>query len=125
MAGKAAIIAMPLLLTIQLGVSGKFRDSREDLWYTDFPLWQNYTEVNRTHESIKIAWEPVQNSGFHYVTEIERCERNESHLRKSKLAIYPSGNHMNHTYFYENFVLDDFWQNCEYTTIGMVRQHTF
>ena len=81
--------------------------------------------MNRTHESIKLAWEPVQNSGFHYVTEIERCPRNDTHLRSTKLALYPSGNHMNHTYFYENFLLDEFWNECEYTIHGMVWEQIF
>ena len=81
--------------------------------------------MNRTHSTIKVAWEPVQNSGFHYLTEIERCPRNDDYLRSTKLSMYPSGNHMNHTYFYENFVLDEYWLECEYTIHGMVRQHTF
>ena len=51
--------------------------------------------------------------------------RNETHLRQSKHAIYPSGNHMNHTYFYTNFVLDEYWQDCEYTIHGMVREQIF
>lgn len=81
--------------------------------------------MNRTHESIKVAWEPVQNNGFHYVTEIELCPRNDAYLRESKLALYPSGNHMNHTYFYENFVRDEFWIDCRYTIHGMVREQIF
>lgn len=88
-AGLAAIITT-LILTVF--VESKFRASRVDKWYTERPIWQNYTEVNRTHESIKVAWEPVQNSGFHYVTEIERCERNDTYLRSTKLVMYPSGN---------------------------------
>ena len=118
-----AVIVFSMMLSQM--TEAKFRDSREDLWYTERPLWANYTEVNRTHESIKIAWEPVQNSGFHYVTQVERCMRNETHLRQSKHAIYPSGNHMNHTYFYTNFVLDEYWQDCEYTIHGMVREQIF
>lgn len=97
------------ILTVKAVVQAKFRKTLPEVWYTNFPIWANYTEVNRTHESIKVAWEPVQNNGFHYVTEIERCVRNETYLRQSKLSLYPSGNHMNHTYFYDNFVLDEFW----------------
>ena len=99
------------LLSIFLVVKSfaKFRNSRPEVWYTNYPIWANYTEVDRTHHSIKLAWEPVQNNGFHYVTEIERCTRNDEYLRGSKLVMYPSGNQMNHTYFYDNFLLDEFW----------------
>lgn len=63
------------------------------------------------------------NSGFWYLTEIEHCSLNQTNLRKTKLVLYPSANHMNHTYFYENYLKDEFW-DCNYTEVGMVRQHT-
>ena len=71
---KLAILFFIMMLK---GIEAKFRDSRPDVWYTNFPIWANYTEMNRTHESIKVAWEPVQNSGFHYVTEIEKCLKDD------------------------------------------------
>jgi len=52
-------VIFAVLFSVELSVNGKFRNSREDLWYTNFPIWKDYTEVNRTHESIEIAWEPV------------------------------------------------------------------
>ena len=52
-------VILAILFSFQLSVNGKFRSSKEDAWYTNFPIWKNYTEVNRTHESIEIAWEPV------------------------------------------------------------------
>ena len=51
-----------LLFSILLqlgGVMAKFRSSLKETWSSDYPIWANYTEVNRTHESIKVAWEPV------------------------------------------------------------------
>lgn len=108
------------ILVVANVAEAKFRSTKPPVWYTNFPIWANYTEMNRTHESIKVAWEPVQNNGFHYVTEIELCPRDDEYLRSTKLALYPSGNHMNHTYFYENFLLDEYWLECQYTIHGMV-----
>jgi hypothetical protein len=39
--------------------------------------------------------------------------------------MYPSSNHINHTFFYTNYVKDVFWKNCTFTEVGMLRQHTF
>lgn len=46
-------------------------------------------------------------------------------MRNSKLSFYPSSNHMNHTFFYNNYVTDHYWTQCNLTEVGMVRQHTF
>lgn len=67
----------------------------------------------------------MQNSGFNYLTQIEVCELNDDEMRLSKLSMYPSSNHMNHTFFYKNYVQDRFWKLCNLTEVGMVRHHTF
>ena len=52
------------MLAVNAVVLAKFRETLPEVWYSNaqeqnFPIWSNYTEMNRTHESIKIAWEPV------------------------------------------------------------------
>jgi hypothetical protein len=53
------------------------------------------------------------------------CELDDDEMRLSKLSMYPSSNHMNHTFFYKNYVQDRFWKLCNLTEVGMVRHHTF
>ena len=74
-----------------------------------------------TETTIRPSWIPVINSGFDYLTEIEDCYRDIDYMRSKKFAMYPSSNHINHTYFYENYLLDIFWKYCNYTEVGMVR----
>ena len=87
-------------------------DDRPQEWF-DNPLWGNYTEFNISDTSIMISWRSPYNSGFHYATMIEKCERNEDTLYKTKLALYPS--QMNHTFFYQNFLKDKYWTDCKIT----------
>lgn len=115
------------LMTVQ--VCSVFRDAsveeggRPEQWFDD-PLWANYTEFNVTDTSIKLAWRSPYNSGFHYNTQIEKCTRNDTALRASKLALYPTWT--NHTYFYENFITDEYWEDCNiHETDRMVAMYTF
>ena len=128
--GSLLLKLLTLLLMSMNPAEGRFRSSRQEVWYDSKeqcsgPCWANYTETSSTDYSIEIAWVPLQNSGFDYFTEIEMCTRNDDELRSTKQSLYPSSNIMNHTHFYVSMVEDRYWRDCTITTLGMVRLHRF